>query len=179
MLRSRDLTISDYFEKITPLLPLIPILQYRNKQGSIEAKKADLLEIRRYYSGILIVNDTIELIDYADGLHVGQEDLQMIDPDPTEAVAKIRRTIGGKHLGLSTHNLAEILEANRLDLDYIGLGAYRPTQTKSEASVGGKALLEAATHSRHPVGIIGGVRLEDEFEPPIAYRVIGSGLLKR
>ncbi len=178
MLRSRGLTLSDYFDKIAPFLPLIPILQYRNKQGLTEEKKADLIAIRQYYSGILIVNDTIALIDYADGLHVGQEDLRKIDPDPIEAVAKIRRTIGGKLLGLSTHNKAEILEANRLDLDYIGLGAYRPTQTKSEASVGGKALIDAAQYSKHPVGIIGGVRIDDDFAPPILYKVIGSGLLE-
>jgi len=125
----------------------------------------------------LIVNDTIDLINYADGLHLGQEDLRTFDSDPLAAVAKIRSRIGRKILGLSTHNKAEILEANRLDLDYIGLGAYRSTQTKSEANVGGKALLDAANHSKHLVGIIGGVRPDDSFEPPIVYKVIGSGLL--
>jgi len=84
--------------------------------------------------------------------------------------------IGRKLLGLSTHNLSEIEEANRLDLDYIGLGAYRLTKTKSEANVGGEALLEAAKYSRHPVGIIGGVQIDDEFEKPILYKVIGSDL---
>ena len=95
-----------------------------------------------------------------------------------EAVEKVRRMIGRKLLGLSTHNSEEIAEANSLDLDYIGLGAYRSTQTKSEANVGGKALLEAARHSRHPVGIIGGVRMDDVFEAPIVYKVIGSDLYR-
>ena len=94
------------------------------------------------------------------------------------AVAKVREIIGRKQLGLSTHNLEEIEEANTLDLDYIGLGAYRSTQTKSEANVGGKALLEVAKSSKHPVGMIGGVRIEDAFEAPIVYKVIGSGLYK-
>jgi len=31
-------------------------------------------------------------------------------------------------LGLSTHNLKEIEKANLLDLDYIGVGAYRKNQ---------------------------------------------------
>jgi len=91
-------------------------------------------------------------------------------------VKQIRNTIGQKLLGLSTHNKEEILQTNTLDLDYIGLGAYRGTQTKSEANVGGKALIEAASHSTHPVGMIGGVTLEDEFGEPIRYKVIGSGL---
>jgi len=93
-----------------------------------------------------------------------------------EAVNLIRYKIGKKLLGLSTHNKEEILEANALDLDYIGLGAYRATQTKSEANVGGEALLDAASYSKHPVGMIGGVRVDDVFYNPIVYKVIGSGL---
>ena len=93
-----------------------------------------------------------------------------------EAVKQIRRKIGRKVLGLSTHNKEEILEANTLNLDYIGLGAYRVTHTKTEANVGGKALIEAAKHSKHPVGMIGGVTLDDVFEESIRYKVIGSGL---
>ena len=128
------------------------------------------------YDGIVIVNDTIELIDYADGLHIGQEDIRAYSDDLVDAVKKIRHIIGRKLLGLSTHNKEEILEANTLDIDYIGLGAYRATHTKSEANVGGKALIEAASHSTHPVGMIGGVVLEDAFDEPIRYKVIGSGL---
>jgi len=156
--------------------PNIPILQYRNKSGSLEDKKADLLLIRQYYDGKLIINDTIELIDYADGLHIGQEDIRKYSIDLMIAVKLIRQKTGAKLLGLSTHNKEEILESNTLDLDYIGLGAYRATDTKSEANVGGKALLEASKYSKHPVGIIGGVRIDDEFEAPIMYKVIGSGL---
>ncbi|MDM5271942.1 thiamine phosphate synthase [Sulfurovum sp. zt1-1] len=154
----------------------IPILQYRNKNGTLEEKESDLILIREYYAGVLIVNDAIELIDLADGLHIGQEDIREYDEDLFKAVAKIRQKIGTKQLGLSTHNQAEIEEANTLDLDYIGLGAYRATKTKSEANVGGKELLAAAKLSRHPVGIIGGVKIEDEFEEPIIYKVIGSDL---
>ncbi|MBD3790933.1 MAG: thiamine phosphate synthase [Campylobacterales bacterium] len=156
----------------------IPILQYRNKNGTLEEKKSDLLLIREHYQGILIVNDTVELIEFADGLHIGQEDIREYSANLNESVKKVRGMIGRKLLGLSTHNLSEIEEANRLDLDYIGLGAYRATQTKSEANIGGEALLEAAKHSIHPVGIIGGVKLEDEFEEPILYKVIGSALYR-
>jgi len=142
----------------------------------LEEKKTDLIIIRKYYKGILIVNDSIELIAYADGLHIGQEDIHAYSEDLLESVRLIRQKIGHKILGLSTHNKEEILEANTLDLDYIGLGAYRATSTKSEANVGGKALIEAAAHSVHPVGMIGGVKLSDDFEAPIVYKVIGSDL---
>lgn len=156
----------------------IPILQYRNKIGNLTEKRADLLTIRKYYNGTLIINDTIELIDIADGLHIGQEDITIYSDDPTEAIKYIRQKIGNKILGLSTHNLEEIEKSNLLDIDYIGLGAYRPTTTKQVDSIGGEALLELAKSSIHPVAIIGGVRLDDEFGSHIKYRVIGSGLLR-
>ncbi len=142
----------------------------------MEEKKEDLLLIRQYYDGKLIINDSIELITYTDGLHIGQDDIRSYSDDVVEAVKIIRQKIGTKLLGLSTHNKKEIIEANSLDLDYIGLGAYRATSTKSEANVGGKTLIEASKYSKHPVGMIGGVRLDDEFESPVIYKVIGSGL---
>lgn len=174
-LYSKGLSLSELLQHLKKF-PNIPILQYRNKSGMLEEKRADLLTIREQYDGKLIINDSLELTGYADGLHVGQEDLREQSPDLQEAVRLIREKIGDKLLGLSTHDKAEILEANTLDLDYIGLGAYRTTSTKSEVNVGGKTLLEAAKYSKHPVGIIGGVRLDDEFEAPVVYKVIGSGL---
>ncbi|GIT97243.1 thiamine phosphate synthase [Sulfurovum sp. TSL1] len=174
-LKQRGVSLQILLQHISTF-PNIPILQYRNKWATLEEKKEDMEIIRAHYNGILIINDTIELIDYADGLHLGQEDLREYSHDLKEAVKLVRQKIGTKILGLSTHDKEEILEANTLDLDYIGLGAYRATATKTEANVGGETLLEAATYSKHPVGIIGGVRMDDSFETPIVYKVIGSGL---
>ena len=67
----------------------IPILQYRNKNGTMEEKKSDLLLIREHYQGILIVNDTVELIAFADGLHIGQEDIR-------EYSANLNESCGGR-----------------------------------------------------------------------------------
>ena len=174
-LRAKEVSLSELLQHLKRF-PNILLLQYRNKFGTMEEKRSDLLTIRKYYTGKLIINDSIELIDLADGLHLGQEDLRIYSHDLQEAVSLVRQKIGTKLLGLSTHDKTEISEANTLDLDYIGLGAYRATDTKSEANVGGKTLLEAAKHSKHPVGIIGGVRMDDTFEAPIVYKVIGSGL---
>ena len=173
-LQEKGVSLQDLLLRIS-LLP-VSLLQYRNKFGSLMEKQRALEEIRQHYTGKLIINDTIELIAYADGIHLGQEDMQKYSGDKSEAVMMIRRKIGDKILGLSTHNRAEIQEANQLDIDYIGLGAYRSTGTKRDAKVMGASLLEIAKLSEHPVAIIGGVRLEDEFETPIEYKVIGSGL---
>jgi len=174
VLVKRGLSLQKLLQKLQNLN--IPILQYRNKTGSLDEKRQDLLKIRDYYSGRLIINDTIELIEYADGLHIGQDDIREYSDNLKDATAMIRKRILTKTLGLSTHNKEEILEANSLDLDYIGLGAYRGTQTKAEAKVLGEEAVSLAKYSLHPVGLIGGVKLSDSFPSQIKYRVIGSDL---
>ena len=109
---------------------------------------------------------------------VKEENLsRIIDQDTDLKKYKdVRSLIGNKILGLSTHNKEEILKANKMDLDYIGLGAYRPTTTKDVSSIGGEELLKIAKLSIHPVAIIGGVRLDDELD--VKYKVIGSDICK-
>lgn len=155
------------------------IIQYRNKNADIAFIKQQLISIRKSYDGFLIVNDAYELVEFCDGVHVGQEDLRLIDEDIAKAI-KILRTVvtEDKILGISTHNEQEVLEANNLDINYIGLGAYRETTTKKDISgVLGSSLDEIASKSTHLVAAIGGVKLSDRFEH-VTYSVIGSGLLK-
>ncbi|MEO1937707.1 MAG: thiamine phosphate synthase [Sulfurimonas sp.] len=154
------------------------IIQYRAKNADIALMKRKLIEIRQQYDGFLIVNDAYELVEFCDGVHVGQEDLQKIDANKHKAVKILRSVIGSdKILGISTHNEQEVLEANSMDLNYIGLGAYRDTATKSDIShVLGDKLDEIAKLSKHYVAAIGGVKMDDKFEH-VTYHVIGSGLL--
>jgi len=158
----------------------IPVLQYRNKNPTTSKEiEEDLKTIKKIFSGEIIINDYLDYIDFADGLHIGQEDMRQISSNPIVAISRVKEKIGSKILGLSTHNLEEIQEANSLDLDYIGLGAFRRTTTKSDALVYGKRLIDIARSSTHPVAIIGGVRLEDRFPKWIEMKVIGSDLIKK
>ena len=154
------------------------IIQYRNKRADIEFIKKQLIIIRSLYDGFLIVNDAYELIEYCDGVHVGQEDLYRVDKNIQKAVKILRSIIKeDKILGVSTHNEFEIIEANSTDVNYIGLGAFRETSTKKDVdSVLGNRLDEMAEKSQHPVAAIGGVRLDDTFKN-VTYHVIGSGLI--
>jgi len=154
------------------------IIQYRAKNADIASIKKELIKIRQIYDGFLIVNDVYELVEFCDGVHVGQEDLGKIDVNKHKAAAVLRSVIGSdKILGISTHNEQEILEANDMDLNYIGLGAYRDTTTKSDVShVLGDRLDEIAKLSKHYVAAIGGVKMDDTFKN-VTYHVIGSGLL--
>ncbi|MDD5157132.1 thiamine phosphate synthase [Sulfurimonas sp.] len=155
------------------------ILQYRNKKDDTEFIKQQLVKIRKIFDGVLIVNDLFELAEYCDGVHLGQDDLKMIDKDIFKAVEIVRATIGeDKILGISTHNDFEVIQANDMDLNYIGLGAYRDTNTKKDVNnILGNKLDGIASKSKHPVGAIGGILLDDRFSH-VTYLVIGSGLLK-
>ena len=154
------------------------IIQYRNKTADISFIKTQLIKIRKLYDGFLIVNDSYELIEFCDGVHLGQEDLLNIDTELQRAVSMVRSVIGqDKILGISTHNEKEVLEANEMDLNYIGLGAYKDTQTKNVPHTLGDSLDAIAAKSKHLVGAIGGVNLRDKFSH-VRYHVIGSGLLE-
>jgi len=154
------------------------IIQYRNKSADLHSIKRQLIKIRNIYEGFLIVNDAYELVEFCDGVHVGQEDLRKIDTDPIKAVKILRDVIKKeKILGISTHSKDEVLQANEMDLNYIGLGAYRNTATKNDIStVLGESLDEIASYSKHFVAAIGGVKKSDRFSH-VTYHVIGSGLI--
>ena len=151
------------------------LIQYRHKEGDDAAKIKDLRHLKTLTSIPIIVNDALHLIDEADGVHLGQEDLLSIHPDKRKAALHVRDTIGSKLFGLSTHNKKEILEANTFPLDHIGLGAYRATNTKEVTHILGDSLADLALFSLHPVGAIGGVTLDDTIAN-VTYYVIGSGL---
>jgi thiamine-phosphate pyrophosphorylase len=153
------------------------IIQYRNKNADIAFVKQQLVKIRKIYDGFLIVNDAYELVEFCDGVHLGQEDLIKIDPDISKAVKILRSVISkDKILGISTHNEAEVHIANTLDLNYIGLGAFRETSTKNVGVILGDKLDVIASKSKHFVAAIGGVKKDDIFEN-VTYHVIGSGLV--
>jgi len=152
----------------------VKIVQYRDKISSDEIQIKNLLFLKENLDIPIIVNDKIDLINYADGLHVGQEDLEKIHKDKSIAVKLIRLKIKDKLLGLSTHNEKEILEANTLALDMIGLGAYKNTTTKDVSTILGDKISYLAKISKHPVCAIGGVQVDDIIEN-IRFNVVGSG----
>lgn len=179
LLRRFDVTLEDFVD-IAKLYDC-DIMQYRDKSSSLDEKKENLKKLRRLWDGILIVNDEIALARLCDGVHVGQEDLaNLIDifgaKSLEEAIAIIRKLGGAKIIGISTHNEAEIKEANRLDIDYIGLGAYRASNTKDVSNILGERLPSLAKNSSHKVVAIGGVRVFDWIDH-IWKKAIGTDLI--
>lgn len=103
----------------------------------------------------LIINDRVDvaLASDADGVHIGQSDMPYADA---------RRLLGGgKVIGLSVENFDQIVEANALDVDYVGISPVfaTPTKTDTSAPFGLDGLEEAVRISVHPTVAIGGMNL--------------------
>ena len=103
--------------------------------------------------GIFIVNDRVDVAKAigADGVHLGQEDLPLVDA---------RAILGpGRLIGISTHNLAQAIRAEAGGADYVGYGPVFPTVTKENPDpvVGVDGLCEARAKVRIPIVAIGGI----------------------
>jgi thiamine-phosphate pyrophosphorylase len=101
----------------------------------------------------LIMNDRADLALIAefDGVHVGQEDLS---PE------SVRRIIGGNRwLGVSTHNPAQLAEADKTSADYLAIGPVFSTSTKEKPDpvVGLEGVRRARQLTRKTLVAIGGI----------------------
>ena len=178
-LQKKEISLA-YFSEIIYQHPTFYI-QYRDKVNDIYTQQDYIYELKKYCHDIpIIVNDHLELLDIADGLHLGQEDLDKLIAQEgfsskTEAIDYLKIKYPNKIFGISTHSIVEVTEANSLNLDYIGLGAYRNTSTKEVEYLLGDTLAQIAQHSMHPVAAIGGVTLDDRIEN-VTFNVVGSGL---
>nr|WP_010172629.1 thiamine phosphate synthase [Bacillus coahuilensis] len=108
------------------------------------------------FSVSFIVNDDLQLATIldADGLHVGQEDGDLID---------IRNRWRGI-LGISTHNVEEARDAQNIGADYIGVGPMYPTFSKEDhAEVKGPMMINNIRNAgiRIPLVGIGGINQEN------------------
>jgi thiamine-phosphate pyrophosphorylase len=104
-----------------------------------------------------IVNDDVELALAlnADGVHIGQDD---------ESAEVVRRKIGDKILGVSTHNLREVEKAIAEGSDYVGIGPIYSTKTKEDAKAaqGTELILEVRNKGINvPIVGIGGITSEN------------------
>ncbi len=104
------------------------------------------------WGAVFIVNDDVALAWCcdADGVHVGQDDLP---------ASEARRLLGDRKLvGLSVSAVNEAEVADRLAVDYIGVGAISATPTKVDAELGGIDLLRRVRLvTKKPLVAIGGI----------------------
>lgn len=130
-------------------------LQIREKDldgQALETEAARLKDLCARYQVPYVVNDSPEValaID-ADGVHVGQSDIQGRD---------LRRLMGpDKILGISAGTAEEAIAAEQAGADYIGVGAVFGTSTKKNArNLTVEKLKEICSAVSIPVVAIGGI----------------------
>jgi thiamine-phosphate pyrophosphorylase len=130
-------------------------VQLREKELNEEAFLAEAIKIRalcKAYGVLFFINDNVEIAIKckADGIHVGQEDMQ---------AAQVRQRVGSDMLiGVSVHSVEEALEAVKNGADCLGVGAVFSTSTKTDATVLQKETLrDICSAVDIPVVAIGGI----------------------
>ena len=131
------------------------IVQLREKHLDHEAflREAErFVALCRRKGAISIINDNVEIAAQtgADGVHVGQEDLE---------AGRVRALLGpDKIIGVSAHNAEEALTAQAAGADYLGTGAAFVTGTKADAKPISRETIRAVTAAVDiPVVAIGGI----------------------
>ncbi|MDQ6824828.1 MAG: thiamine phosphate synthase [Candidatus Eremiobacteraeota bacterium] len=133
----------------------VAMVQLRDKtlaDRELLAAATSCAEVCRRNGALFIVNDRLDiaLACGADGVHVGQEDMP---------AAAVRKVAGDEFIvGLSTHSVDQIVAAQDLAVDYIGVGPIHETPTKpGRPAVGLELVRYAASHSQLPFFAIGGL----------------------
>lgn len=136
------------------------IIQMREKKLSKAGcydLATSLAELCRAKGVTFIVNDDPVLAKQvdADGVHLGQKDLELFMVDEARAI------LGkDKIIGISTGTVRDVEEANNKDVNYIGFGPVFPTIVK-ERCVGTKDVEKVLKISKKPVFFIGGINLDN------------------
>ena len=129
--------------------------KHLNRQLFVQEAK-ELKELCNQNQIPLIINDNVEVmleVD-ADGIHVGQSDMQAQD---------VRKLIGSdKVLGVSVQTVEQAITAQNAGADYLGVGAVFPTGTKDDAiEVDLATLQDICQHVDIPIVAIGGINQEN------------------
>ena len=140
----------------------VTFVQLREKdldEENFEREGRELKELCRKRGVPFVINDNVELaakLD-ADGVHVGQSDMEALD---------VRRIIGGdKILGVSAQTVEQAVTAEKHGADYLGVGAVFPTGSKDDAAEVSYDTLKAICHAvKIPVIAIGGITEENVTE---------------
>lgn len=137
----------------------VELIQYRDKTASSRRYfeiSRQLVHVLGPCGARLIVNDRpdVALLAGAGGVHVGREDLGVED---ARAICGTDRWVG-----VSTHTLEQLAEADRTSADYVAFGPIFQTATKKNPDpvVGTELLRRARAMTKKPLVAIGGITLE-------------------
>jgi len=162
----KNRTLSDAVEEA--LKAGVTFLQLREKDLDYDSFLQLAIEIKKItdkYKVPYVINDNVDVAITcgADGIHVGQSDMEAKD---------VRKMIGpDKILGVSAQTVEQAIRAEQSGADYIGVGTMFPTSTKIEAeAVSFETLKEICKSVSIPVVAIGGINADN------AMKLAGSGI---
>ena len=133
ILKKNDLyVITEHRENLLEIIEQIliagaKIIQHRFKKGTDRDHLQEAIQIKnlcKKYNSLLIINDRVDiaLASNADGIHLGQDDLDL---------KTARKLLGySKIIGISASNEIDITNALKEGCDYIGIGPIFDTATK-------------------------------------------------
>ena len=158
----------------------VPTVQLRFKSDDVQAIAQEVAAAVAAVQGtpaLLFINDHWQAAIQAGayGVHLGQEDLDLLQPVDLDAIR-----IAGLRLGVSTHGYAEMLRADRVSPSYIALGAVFPTTLKRMATAP-QGTARLAAYARllrdYPLVAIGGIDTE-RLAPVLASGVGSIGVVR-
>ena len=147
----------------------VTFVQLREKmleEESFLEEAKQLKELCKEYHVPFVINDNVDiaLAMDADGVHVGQSDMEAGD---------VRAKLGpDKIIGVSAETVEQAILAEQRGADYLGVGAVFPTGSKSDAADVSHETLKAICEAVSiPVIAIGGINRENVKE------LAGSGIV--
>ncbi len=162
ILRGNDLyVITDQKENLLEiiediLIAGVKIIQHRFKRGNDKDNLQEAIQIKnlcKRYNSLFIINDRVDiaLASNADGIHLGQNDLDL---------KTARKLLGySKIIGISANNEIDISNALKEGCDYIGIGPVFETNTKkNKKPIGIKRIKTLTKDLNIPWFAIGGIK---------------------
>ena len=148
----------------------VTMVQLREKDADGKEfleKAMKLRELTRKYNVSFIINDRVDIamLCDADGIHVGQSDIDAVS---------VRKLIGeDKIIGVSARSVEEAKKAKEDGANYLGIGAMFSTSTKLDAKdVSFDTLNNIINEVDLPFVLIGGINLDNvcqlkQFNPDV------------
>lgn len=140
----------------------VTCVQLREKhldENDFLAEAIEMRELCHKYDVPFIINDNVEIAIKckADGIHVGQSDME---------AGNVRQLVGDDMIiGVSTQTLEQALAAEKAGADYLGVGAVFSTTTKLDANdVSHNVLKDICSSVNIPVVAIGGINKDNITE---------------
>jgi len=141
------------------LIAGVRIIQHRFKTGTDKDHLQEAIQIKnlcKRYDSLFIINDRLDiaLASNADGIHLGQDDLDL---------RTARKLLGySKIIGISANNEIDISNALKEGVDYIGIGPVFETKTKKDKKPIGIEKIKTLTKDLNiPWFAIGGIKSDN------------------